>query len=193
MSISECFFIPNLSQYQSQSPTLSIYLISSLFISSQELEISINNSFHMDMVKVMMIVMMMTTTTMMMMMTSLSPGGTPYRKGVFSNMGCSQIYIQCSTLIHQCRHHRHHHGHHQRDLGVRALNEGRICSRLCLTIQDTHPLATLPRLSLSSSSSPSSPSLYIPSGSSKIKEYSKYPKRDYNCIFYFRSLSFVRS
>ena len=108
-------------------------------------------------------------------------------------MGCSQIYIQCSTLIHQCRHHRHHHGHHQRDLGVRALNEGRICSRLCLTIQDTHPLATLPRLSLSSSSSPPSPSLYIPSGSSKIKEYSKYPKRDYNCIFYFRSLSFVRS
>ena len=117
----------------------------------------------------------------------------PYRKGVFSNMGCSQIYIQCSTLIHQCRHHRHHHGHHQRDLGVRALNEGRICSRLCLTIQDTHPLATLPRLSLSSSSSPPSPSLYIPSGSSKIKEYLKHPKRNYNCIFYFRSLSFVRS
>ena len=67
----------------------------------------------------------------------------PYRKGVFSNMGRSQIYIQCSTLI------RHQHRHQRDHLGVKALKEGRICSRLCLTIQEeTHPTPTFPAKTL---------------------------------------------
>ena len=64
----------------------------------------------------------------------------PYRKGVVSNMGRSQIYIQCSTLIRHCWHH-HHHLHHLLgdNLWVKALNEGWMCSRLCLTVLGSHP------------------------------------------------------
>ena len=58
-------------------------------------------------------------------------------------MGRSQIYIQCSTLI------RHQHRHQRDHLGVKALKEGRICSRLCLTIQEeTHPTPTFPAKTL---------------------------------------------
>ena len=69
----------------------------------------------------------------------------PYRKGVVSNMGRSQIYIQCSTLIRHCWHHHHHH-HLGDNLWVKALNEGWMCSRLCLTVLGSPPFSFLANL-----------------------------------------------
>ena len=66
----------------------------------------------------------------------------PYRKGVVSNMGRSQIYIQCSTLIRHC----HHHHLLGDNLWVKALNEGWMCSRLCLTVLGSPPFGFLANL-----------------------------------------------
>ena len=70
----------------------------------------------------------------------------PYRKGVVSNMGRSQIYIQCSTLIRHCHHHLHHHHLLGDNLWVKALNEGWMCTRLCLTVLGSPPFGFLANL-----------------------------------------------